>query len=107
MNMQKSQNRIRDLMSRFVTEIKISNKTGMIDINLVAENVLIPLFSEVYGHSDLKNLNISEGPNFPAIDLGDEETKTAYQITAASDSQKIKNTLKNLLLTSNTKNLTI
>ena len=81
-------------MSRFVTEVKSSNAMEMRDINQIAEDVLIPLFSEVYEHSNLENLNISEGPNFPAIDLGDEEKKIAYQITAASNSQKIKDTLE-------------
>ena len=94
MNMQKSQNRIRELMLKFLTEVDISNAMDMRDINLVSENVLIPLFSEVYGYSDLKNLNVSEGPNFPAIDLGDEKTRTAYQITSESGSAKIKDTLK-------------
>lgn len=93
MNLQESKNRICKLMSRFVTEVNISNKMGMTDINQISEDVLIPLFSEIYGHSDLKNLNISEGPNFPAIDLGDEKRRIAYQITAESDSQKIKETL--------------
>ena len=32
--------------------------------------------------------------NFPAIDLGDEETGIAYQITSTPSSQKIKNTLR-------------
>ncbi len=94
MNLQESKNRICKLMSRFVTEVNISNKMGMTDINQISEDVLIPLFSEIYGHSDLKNLNISEGSNFPAIDLGDEKRRIAYQITAESNSQKIKDTLE-------------
>ena len=63
------------------------------DINHVSENVLIPLLSEIYGHTALKNLNV-EIPNFPAIDLGDEETGTAYQITSTANSRKIKDTLQ-------------
>ena len=94
MNLQESKNRIGKLMSRFVTEIKSSNAMEMRDINQIAEDVLIPLFSEIYEHSNLENLNISEGSNFPAIDLGDKKTRIAYQITAASDSQKIKDTLE-------------
>ena len=66
----------------------------MTDINRVSEDVLVPLFSEIYGHTDLKNLNVSECPNFPAIDLGDKETGTAYQITSISRSEKIKDTLR-------------
>ena len=87
-------NRISELMSIFVTQIKSENAMGMTDINRVSEDVLIPLFSEIYGHKDLRNLNVSEGPNFPAIDLGDKESRIAYQITSESSSEKINDTLR-------------
>ena len=77
MNLKKSQDRIRDLMTRFVTEINAASAMGQTDINHVSENVLIPLLSEIYGHTDLRNLNVSEAPNFPAIDLGDEKNKNS------------------------------
>ena len=94
MNLKKCRVRISELMSKFVAQVENENAMGMLDINRVSEDVLIPLFLEVYGYTDLKNLNVSEGSNFPAIDLGDEKTKTAYQITSTHDSEKIKNTLK-------------
>ena len=81
-------------MSRFVAEVKGSTAMNWTDINLIAENVLIPLFSEIYGHTELKSLNTSENPNFPAIDLGDKTTRIAYQITSTPTSTKIKSTLK-------------
>ena len=93
MNLQKSQDRINELMSRFVVQVKGAKAMRRSDINRVSEDVLIPLFSEVYGHTDLKNLNVSEGPNFPAIDLGDKKTRTAYQITSRFRTDKIKKTL--------------
>ena len=93
MNLKKSRARISELMSKFVVQVESENAMGMLDINRVSEDVLIPLFSEVYDHADLKNLNTSEGPNFPAIDLGDKEKRMAYQITSTSTSQKIKDTL--------------
>ena len=94
MNLQKSQDRINELMSRFVAQVKGAKAMRRTDINCVSEDVLIPLFSEVYGHTDLRNLNVSEGPNFPAIDLGDEKTRTAYQITSRFRSEKVKDTVK-------------
>ena len=94
MNLKKSQDRINELMSIFVVQVKGAGAMSRTDINHVSENVLIPLLSEIYGHTDLRNLNVSEDPNFPAIDLGDEKTKTAYQITSTSSSEKIKDTLK-------------
>ena len=88
MNLEKSQNRIRELMSKFVTEIRSAKAMNRTDINTISENVLIPLFSEIYGYSNLKNLNASENINFPGIDLGDEGTRIAYQITATSGLKK-------------------
>ena len=67
---------------------------GTTDINVESENLLRQLFSVVYGHTDLRNLNMSEGLNFPAIDLGDDEARIAYQITSTPNIQKIKDTLK-------------
>ena len=67
---------------------------GTTDINVESEHLLRKLLSEIYGHTDLLNLNISEGVNFPAIDLGDDEARIAYQITSIPSIQKIKDTLK-------------
>ena len=94
MNLKKSQDRTNELMSRFVARIEGEKAMGRTDINRVSEDVLIPLFSEIYGHKDLRNLNVSDGSNFPAIDLGDEKTGTAYQITSTTNSKKIKDTLE-------------
>ena len=93
MNLEKSQYKIRELMTRFVTEIKVAGAMDKTDINRVSENVLVPLLSEIYEHTELKNLNVDRS-NFPAIDLGDEKTGIVYQITSTANSQKIKNTLQ-------------
>ena len=92
MNLKESQDRIQTLMTKFVTEIEVAKAMGNTDINRKSENVLIPLLSEIYGYKDLRNLNVSKD-NFPAIDLGDEKTGTAYQITSTANSEKIKDTL--------------
>ena len=94
MNLKKCHARISELMSKFVVEVENENAMERLDINSISENVLIPLFSKVYGHTDLKNLNASEGRNYPAIDLGDKKEKIAYQITATATSRKVKATLK-------------
>ena len=87
MNLEKSQYKIRELMTRFVTEIKVAGAMDKTDINRVSENVLVPLLSEIYGHTELKNLNVDRS-NFPAIDLGDEKTGIVYQITSTANSRK-------------------
>ena len=94
MILKKYQDRIKELMIRFVIEIKAAKAMDRIDINRVSENVLVPLLSEIYEHKDLRNLNVSEGSYFPAIDLGDKKTGIAYQITSTPDSKKIKDTLQ-------------
>ncbi len=93
MKTQVTLNRINVLMSRFVAEVKGASAMNMLDINSISEDILIPLFSIVFGDTNLKNLNKTERVNFPAIDLGDKKTKTAYQITSDPSSQKIKDTL--------------
>jgi hypothetical protein len=93
MRSQDHQNRIIELLSVFVTQVKGHNAVSRTDINRISETILIPIFKEVFGYRDLKNLNDSEGLNYPAIDLGDETAKVAIQVTATPDSDKIKHTL--------------
>jgi AAA ATPase domain/MalT-like TPR region len=93
MNLEQSQKRIRDLMSLFVTRVKSATAMGQTDINKVAESILIPLIAEVYGYKNLKNLNFTEGSNFPSVDLGDETARVAFQITATPGIEKVKHTL--------------
>lgn len=88
------QNQINELMSAFVTQVKGATSMGRTDINKVAESVLIPVFKEIYGYTNLKNLNDVEKNNYPAIDLGDETARVAIQITSTTDSEKIKDTLR-------------
>ena len=87
-------NRIKTLLSQFRKEVECSTATGTTDINVESENLLQQLLPEIYGHTDLRNLNLSEGSNFPAIDLGDDEERIAYQITSTPSIQKIKDTLQ-------------
>ncbi|MEP0779683.1 SMEK domain-containing protein [Microcoleus sp. ZQ-A2] len=63
------------------------------DINRVAQTILIPLLAEVYGYTELKNLDSPEYPNHPAIDLGDETARVSFQVTSTSDTKKVKHTL--------------
>jgi DNA polymerase III delta prime subunit len=94
--MQNLQNRIIYLFSIFVTQIKGHKSMGNTDINRVAEDILIPVFKEVYDYRNLKNLNHHK-KNYPAIDLGDETAKISIQVTATSDSGKIQETLRGFI----------
>ena len=87
-------NRINELMSIFVTQVRGAGALGQTDINKVSETVLIPLFAEVYGYRKLRNLNTTERANYPAIDLADDEARVAFQITSRADLEKVKDTLR-------------
>src|SRR5438874_561146 len=94
MRLQQTQNRIRELMSIFVYQVEGSVSMNQTDINRISEVVLIPLFAEVFGYEDLKTLNTPQQPNFPGIDLGDDTSRVAIQVTASSDNAKVKDTLR-------------
>ncbi len=94
MRLAEIQNKINELLSQFVTEVRGANAAGRTDINRAAETLLIPLLGEVYGWKHLVNLNSEENENFPAIDLGDKEAGVAIQVTSTSNSEKIKETLQ-------------
>ncbi|OCQ96782.1 hypothetical protein BCD64_14320 [Nostoc sp. MBR 210] len=93
MNLEKSQNRIRELMLRFRDWIKTGIAMDKTDSNKVAETIFIPLFSEIYGYKHLENLNYTKRKNYKGIDLGDETARVAFQITSTSNNKKIKDTL--------------
>ena len=94
MNLLESRNRINTLMSIFVTQMRGATAMGQTDTNKVSETVLIPLFVEVYGYKNLRNLNTTERVNYPAIDLGDSVARVAIQITSTTNLNKVKDTLR-------------
>jgi hypothetical protein len=97
MNLEQSQNRIKHLMSLFVTQIKCGTAMGKTDLNKVAENILIPIIAEVYGYRNLENLNFTKGSNYPSVDLGDETARVVFQITATRGIEKVKDTLRKFI----------
>jgi hypothetical protein len=86
-------NKISTYAARFVLEVEGFNASNLYDINIHAEGFLIPVLNEVFGLR-LENLNTTQKKNFPAIDLADFKNRVAFQITATSDFDKIKNTLE-------------
>jgi hypothetical protein len=97
MKVLESQIRIRELMVAFATQAKAAAATGKTDFNHASETVLIPLFKEVFGYSNLENLNRTQGNNFPGLDLGDQTVGVAFQITGTADSDKVKDTLQKVV----------
>jgi hypothetical protein len=61
MRSQDHQNRIIELLSVFVTQVKGHNAISRTDINRISETILIPIFKEVLGIEISKILMILKG----------------------------------------------
>jgi hypothetical protein len=93
-------NRITELFLQFSNEVRDKGKLKMNDINILAEDVLVPILSIAYD-TDLNNLN-TEKANYPGIDLATDEyvtyggpnKKIAFQITSTKNIDKIRKTIK-------------
>ena len=68
--------KIAELFARFRTEVESLNSLNLYDINVHAENVIIPIFNLVYG-VNLVNIN-NKVRNSAAIDLVDTENRISY-----------------------------
>ena len=93
LNRQRSLLRITELLSEFVTMVEGENAASRLDINLHAENIFIPIFGEIFGYTDLVNLNTGSKA-YPGIDLGDRTNRVAIQVTSTHSSAKVKKTLE-------------
>lgn len=78
-------------LTRWISEIRLSNAVGYYDINKISENLCVVILNELYGYK-LINAN-SEITNICAIDLIDRENNIAVQVTSRIDGRKIKDTL--------------
>lgn len=97
MKLVNAQNRIQELMSRFVVQIEMGAAMSRTDLNKVAETILIPLLNEVYSWN-LENINYTENDNnYPGIDLVDEIARISIQVTATPTLEKVKHTLKQFI----------
>ncbi len=79
-------------ISRLRVEVENSNALNLTDINIHAEDFYREFLNLVYG-SNYRNMNFAAG-NFPAIDLADDETGEAIQVTATSELSKVRKTVQ-------------
>ena len=76
----------------------LKNVIGLFDINRIAQDFFAELFKLVFGYKNLKELDkLNNITTYPAIDLGDEIEKIAFQITTRKDSEKIKDTIRKFI----------
>ncbi|MFL0196032.1 SMEK domain-containing protein [Clostridium sp. WILCCON 0269] len=80
------------LITRWIGEIRLNNFINLYDINKLSEGLALKLLNILYSY-ELVDLN-SDIRNVCAIDLGDEQSKIAFQVTSRVDSKKIKDTLE-------------
>jgi WD40 repeat protein len=80
-----------EMLTQWVTAVKLRNALNYTDINRTAENLTLRLLNMAYDYN-LKNLNWDQN-NYPAVDLGDHECGIAFQVTASADLKKIKDTV--------------
>lgn len=100
MKQQEFLSEIINLLAQSSAEVKDKGKLKLFDVNIIAEDVLAPILSLVFG-VELFNLN-DESSNYPGIDLatnsyqtyGSIQERIAFQITSDNSVTKIKSTLK-------------
>lgn len=92
MNRKDYVDKIAKYLARFVEEVKSYNDSNLYDINIHAENALIPILNAVFD-IQLQNANALNKKNFPAIDLVDLTNRVCFQITSTPTLEKVKNTL--------------
>lgn len=85
-------NQATGLLAWLSLKVQYDNAAGLLDINRLCEDILAPVFRLVYGYDGLRNLNVP-GKDYPAIDLGDDVSRVAFQVTSDPSSAKITDTL--------------
>lgn len=95
MNRVDYQKRIIKALSWLKSEVELHNSLSLTDINHGAEDFYSGLLNLVYGYN-LKNINVTE-QNAAAIDLGDEQSKIAIQVTSTSSLVKTKYTVEKFI----------
>ncbi|WP_421851723.1 SMEK domain-containing protein [Marinomonas sp.] len=76
-------------LSKFVL---IKNQMGFTDINSGAEDFFCNLLNMIYG-LQLRNMNDLKS-NYPAIDLGDKQSRVCFQVTSENTKNKVERTIK-------------
>ncbi|MCW3793786.1 SMEK domain-containing protein [Paenibacillus sp. LS1] len=71
--------------------VELNNVNNLTDINKYCEDFLVPILNRTYG---LRLVNLNQiKVNFPAVDLGDYDSRICYQVSSTVDVKKIEETL--------------
>lgn len=80
-------------LSILIYQVKLKNKANLNDINTLLETAFKEILNIIY---DYNLINLNNKYLYPAIDLGDESAKIAFQVTSEKSIQKIKDTIKKI-----------
>lgn len=81
-----------EMLTQWLTAVKLRNSVNDTGINRTSENLVLRLLNAAYDY-DLVNLNW-EDSQYPAVDLGDRERGISFQVTSTKTLNKIKESLK-------------
>lgn len=87
-----NKNKIITYLSAIRTNVEMSNFIGYYDIDRELENIIAKLLNITYGYKFV-NAN-DKNKNFPAVDIIDDEKRTAVQVTADNSYEKINHTFE-------------
>ena len=86
---------ISDMLAQLSAGALTDAANGRTDRAKELERIVTHLFNIIHD-GDFRNQN-TDGPTFPAIDLGDTELKIAVQVTVRSDREKVRDALNDFL----------
>lgn len=89
---QKMMQEIASKLNLYTSSIHLSIAGELYDVTRYSEDFLIKILDIIFDLC-LENMNLIQS-NYPSIDLGDSEKKTAFQITAERSARKVRKTLK-------------
>lgn len=93
MEIQETQNRIRDRLAYLSAVVTGASAMGQTDIHRLSEAIICPVLKLVLDLPGLRNLNREER-DFPGIDLGDPSAGVGIQVTARATASKIRETIR-------------
>ena len=87
-----NQEKISQYLSTIKTNIENDNINGYYNINRKMEDIVAKLLELVYGYNFINTNDIY--PNYPAIDLADNERRISVQVTSDNSIEKINRTFE-------------
>lgn len=82
-------------LTRWEIQLANLNSINLFDANIFSEHTICRLLNCIYNYN-LHNLNSGQ-KNFPAIDLGDNFNRVAFQITTTKATKKIQHTVESFI----------